>query len=110
MKHSFRKIAYILITVALIFTALSLVRYGDGEGPREVEAFGTDALSSVETFGCELTVTESGVRVTPNAEGAYFILPLNGQGYNLVCIRLAEPFAEGVKTYVHDYPNETVTG
>ena len=110
MKHSFKKIVYILVTVALIFTALSVVRYGEGDGPQEVEFFGADALSSVETFGCELTLTEGGVRVTPSAEGAYFILPLNGQGYNLVCIKLSEPFAEGIKTYVHDYPNETVTG
>ena len=109
MKHSLKKIVYILATVALIFTALSTVRYGDGEGPREVEVLGAEVLSSVETFGCELEVTSQGVVITPHAEGAYFILPLNGQPYNLVSIRLAEPYAEDVQIYVHDYPNETVT-
>ena len=110
MKQSLKKIAYFLITAALIFTALSVVRYGDGEGPREVQAWNADALASVETAGCDLRVTENGVLVTPNADGAYFVLPINGQAYNLVSIGLAEPLTEGVETYIHDHPTETATG
>lgn len=110
MKHSWKKIVYILVTVALVFTALSVVRYGDGEGPKEVQTWDAAALSSLETVGCEVLVTEEGIRLTPTADGAYFVLPVNGQAYNLVSMRLSEEFVEGIDIYVHDYPNETVTG
>lgn len=98
---SLKKISYLLISIALLFTALSLVRFHDTSEPETVRTWGIAEVVSLETVNYETTVSDTGLSCTPNAEKAYLKLPLNGECFNLVYLNFAEPIPDMGSSFLY---------
>ena len=102
---TFKKIAYILISVALLFTALSLVRYDAKDKPEAVRVWGITDVVTLENTGYTATVGDAGLSCTPNAEDPYLLLSLNGESFDLVYLNFEQPISE-MKTAVLYYSTD----
>ena len=95
-----KKAGYIVISILLIFSLLSVVSYR-GVRSETVQTYGKALLDGAVADGYEVTEADGAVRYTPQSEGAFLELMLpDGVGDYLV-LELAEPMDKSTDVFCY---------